>query len=29
MVEMVDNELKASSKPTGLDPNPIQNDETT
>jgi succinate dehydrogenase/fumarate reductase flavoprotein subunit len=28
MVEMVDNELKASSKPTGLDPNPIQNDET-
>ena len=29
MVEMVDDELKATSKPTGLDPNQIKNDETT
>jgi len=29
MVEMVGNELKASSKPTGLNPNPIQEDETS
>jgi len=28
MVEMVDDELKASSKPTGLDPNPPQEDGT-
>jgi succinate dehydrogenase/fumarate reductase flavoprotein subunit len=29
MVEMKEDELIASSKPTGLDPTPIQNDETT